>query len=218
MNIEIMQEVLEVFHRHQVTPDNLYDALNETLQYANSIYWEKCLVSVPILYALKDTVWFNLEHLENNGAPEGVVDLRHLGSRFPTFASFALRDVYTPVKEVISLNREINQILKAWSPRLVFFHLNLGDRTHLLNDAGDVKVSIIDRSRSLEKPLGDTMFSVIKDSDGNGNNDTVIGIKENTVAHGPGNLLYSMLSQLEITTRRAMLSGKGLRLDLEAYD
>ena len=71
-------------------------------------------VNINTLYNLKDIIWYNLEHLPNNGEDIGISSLKYLGKEFPNLLMFCSENNYLEYEKVQKLLNELLIIRKCW--------------------------------------------------------------------------------------------------------
>lgn len=118
----ITNKVLNLLTEEGISPINMRDSLLEVMRNIEFELWESIRISTPLLYNLKDTIWYNMEHLVSGGSQKGKCDLRYLGSKFPTLM-FNTNDYYIVKENVQPLLLELESIRQQWSSNLSFVQL-----------------------------------------------------------------------------------------------
>ena len=190
--------------------------------------WEKISISLPLLYNLKDTVWYNLEHLPNGGKEKGLDDLRFMGTKYPTLMFSANDDVYIKYEKLESLLAELEDILSKWSNDWTFVQLmtkSMDGWNAGLKDPSPVIIYDPNKGERLSKYgyySNQAPFAIF-DKKGDyiylEKRETVLcAIETKLGIYGREPMMRALLEKLINTCKKAIKSGKGIMLNVNYYD
>lgn len=186
--------------------------------------WEKIVISVPLLYTLKDIVWFNLEHLPNGGESRGRTNLKYFGEKYPNF--IYQNSIYVTPDSTEKLLKELEEIRRQWSNE--WYHVSLEAKTDAWNGGPENPSNVIVYDAQTEKPSKygynpyNTFGSGIFDKHGNQMASSDIEVVLCKINGQLGSyqeepLLRATLERLAESCRKAVRYNKGVFLDLESY-
>lgn len=111
---DLTSKIIKVLNDEGIKPNQIESVLLRVAEEIKFRLWEKINVSPSLLYNLKDTIWYNLEHIPLGGEPKGLTDLKYLGERFPILA-YQLDSGFVSSELIPSLLNELGEILQKWS-------------------------------------------------------------------------------------------------------
>jgi hypothetical protein len=183
--------------------------------------WENITLSASIFYNLKDLVWYNLEHLPNDGEPKGISNLRYLGTKFPNLI-YCCNDSniikYSTAKELL---KELEVINRNWNKDWPYVTLYSKSGTDWQGGENPSPVIIYDaRTESPTKYGYNTHYGNILGTDGNlikkyDINTVLCSINDSIGEYLSGSILYNMLIQLTQVCRNAVKNNRDIIVTLD---
>lgn len=201
------------------------DVLQRAANDIKNSLWEKIVISVPLLYSLKDIVWYNMEHTPIEGNNKGRSTLKHFGTKFPNF--MYQNSLIITKDEVLPLLQELEEIRKNWSNE--WHYVTLVSKTDEWNGGPNNPSTVIVYDANTEKPSKygynpyNAYSSGILDKHGNqvaaSDIDAVLcKINSQLGSYREEPLLRALLERLIETCKKANNREKGVYLDIESYD
>ena len=120
---QLINKILHILKEEGIDVTETRDVLSKVSDGIDGLLWEKISVSLPLLYNLKDTVWYNLEHLPSGGVEKGISDLKTLGSKYPILMYNGNSSFYINNEDVSDLLIELEDIRKKWNNSWSFVQL-----------------------------------------------------------------------------------------------
>lgn len=111
---DICNEIYELLKSKNIQDDEILFTLEKVYYDLESKIWNVLNVNIDTLYTLKDIVWYNLEHLPNNGNAVGISNLNYLGKIFPNLLNFCSNENYVSRDKVKDLLEELLKIQECW--------------------------------------------------------------------------------------------------------
>lgn len=188
--------------------------------------WEPATISLPLLYNLKDIVWYNIEHVPAGGNPRGTDTLRFLGTKYPVFMSIANDDAYVVPDRVERLLTELDDIARRWSGEWNYVQLITKSMDSWNPENGNsFRVIIYDSKTESPAQYGYDPYHKPMVLDHRGDyvvpderrNIVLCPIDAKVGIYGRGPLIKSQLYRLIESCRNALNGRKGIRLDFDAY-
>lgn len=226
---DLTKKVLELLKEEGVEPKDIRFRLSRILEESDSHLWIKLSLSLPLLYNLKDTVWYNLEHLPNNGKEKGLDNLRLMGSKYPIFMFSANSDFYISNEILKDLLFELEDIRKNWSNEWKFVQLFTKSSNGWNGGENNPSPVIIYDPTIGEKPskYGYTQNNKSQFKIFNIDGDYMIPESQETVlcsmetklgTYGREPMMRSQLERLIEACKKGIQNNKGIMLDVEKYD
>lgn len=223
---DLTSRILDILNEEGVAPDQIDLVLSRVAEDIKFRLWEKISVSPSLLYNLKDTVWFNLEHLPLDGESKGLSDLRHLGARFPALAYQV--DGGPIASDVIPyLLNELGEVLNSWSNDWTLVQLFTKSQEGWNGGVNDPSpVVIYDPSIESPSKYGYKSYSqkpVLLNESGDPieapQQETVQCVIESKLGtYGKEPLMRSLLERIIETCKKAIENKKGITFEFNEYD
>lgn len=186
--------------------------------------WERITISLPLLYSLKDIVWYNLEHLPNEGERKGRSTLKWMGSSFP---HFIFQDNLHVKKDKVELFlSDLEKIRGKWSNE--FYYVSISSKTDNWSGGSENPSAVIIYDQAQEKPskYGYNPYNMyssgITDKDGkilSSQMEIVLcSVESKLGTYGKEPLIRSLLENMIECCKRAIKFEKGVYLDINSYD
>ncbi|AEO93932.1 gp689 [Bacillus phage G] len=225
---DLTDKILQILKEEGIEDRDIRSQLSQVVDNIESRLWMKIPLSLPLLYNLKDTVWYNLEHLPSGGKEKGIDDLRLIGSKYPTFMFYGNDDFYITNDVLKDLLKELEDILKQWSNEWVFVQLftkstngwNGGE-----NNPSPVVIYDPNKGESPSKYGYQPSKSQFKIFSTNG--DIIVPEKQEMVLcsletklgiYGREPMMKAQLERLIYTCKKCIEGNKGMLIDTENYN
>ncbi len=111
----LSEEIYRLMESYGINKEDMLEELSTVYSNIEEKNWITLNLNIDSLYSLKDTVWYNLEHLTNNGEEVGVSSLKYLGCNFPNLLKFCSKNNFLNKEDIISLLEELKIISNCWS-------------------------------------------------------------------------------------------------------
>lgn len=228
MSQDITKKVLKLLEEEGVQPKEVVDVLNRVYLEIEHQLWEKINVNPVLLYNLKDTIWYNLEHVSSGGESKGLSDLRYLGSKYPTFTFIANEDIYVLKDQIDDLIKELEDISLKWSSDWTFVQL-LTKSNEGWNGGNENPSPVIIYDPNVESPskygyrTNYTPQSAILNANGEKmtvqyQEQVLCPIEEKLGTYSKEPLIRQLLEKLLETCKKAKKDNKGVLFDFNQYD
>lgn len=113
---DISNEIYKLLKSKNIQDDEILFIIENVYNELETKLWHIMNnVNINILYNLKDIVWYNLEHLPNNGEHIGVSSLKYLGKEFPNLLSFCSNNNFLKYEFIKNLLNELLIIKNNWN-------------------------------------------------------------------------------------------------------
>ncbi|MNC09845.1 hypothetical protein D3C75_574730 [compost metagenome] len=223
---DLTTKILELLKEYDVEPEHILSTLDRVINDVELRIWEKINISPSLLYDLKDTVWYNLEHLPLGGESKGNSDLKYLGAKYPTLM-YKTDDIFIKLENIEALLLELEDILSKWTNNLVFVHLltksQEGWNGGLENPS---PVVIYDPTTESPSKYGYRPYAsrpMLIDQNGNPiqsyQQETVLcSIEAKLGTYGKEPLLRQLLERLIRTCKKSLDNKKGIKFEFDKYD
>lgn len=225
---DLTTKILALLQAEKIEPQDMRLNLARVIDELESRLWTKLSLSMPLLYSLKDTVWFNLEHKTSGGKEKGLDNLRLMGSKYPTLMFSANDDVYVSNDNAKLLLPELEDILSKWSNDWTFVQLTTKSFNGWNGGKDNPSPVIIYDPNSGETPSKYgyqytrpqyTIFDPKGDYITTEKQETVLcAIEMKLGTYGREPMMRSLLERLIDACKKAIKDDKGILLDIERYD
>lgn len=221
----ISKQILDLLTQNGIGHDEIEQVLSNVSKDIELMLWTKAPVSLPLLYNLKDVVWYNLEHLPLGGEEKGRSTLKWMGSVFPNF--IFSDSLLIPNEKVQSMLDELEQIRNFWSNEWYFVSLKSKTETWKggLEDPSNVIIydSLSERPSKYGYNPHSRNSNIILDSYGNpiNNSDSEVvlcAIESKLGSYGKEPLMRNLIESLISACKKALNFDKGVMLDVESYN
>ena len=224
---EIALEILNLLKEKKIPNKDITSTLIEINNSIEFLLWEKTTLSPSLFYNLKDTVWFNLEHLKSGGEEKGMSSLRFLGTKYPILMSSFNEDVYLEKDQIEDFTKELKDIMSRWSNDWLFVQL-IAKTQEIWSYGSSDSSSIVIYEPNKESPIKygyrpNSPKSLILDKDGNNikneQQETIhCCIETKLGTYGKEPLMRNLLERLIDCSNKAFLNSKGIMISFEQYD
>ena len=221
----ISKQILDLLTQNGIGQDEMEQVLSNVSKDIQLMLWTKTPVSLPLLYNLKDVIWYNLEHLPLGGEEKGKSTLKWMGSVFPNF--IFSDSLLIPNEKVQSILNELEKIRNLWSNEWYF--VTLKSKTDNWSGGLNNPSNVIIYDSTTERPskygynprIRNT--NSILDSYGNplgiSDDETVLcAIESKLGSYGQEPLMRNLVESLISSCKKALNFNKGVMLDVESYN
>jgi hypothetical protein len=224
---ELVNKIIDLFKEKNIDKKQMPQYMVEIYDKINYMLWEKVNLAPILFYNLKDTVWYNLEHIPMGGEERGMSDLRFLGKKYPTFISACMEDLYVDEDNVPKLLEELLDISRKWSSDWVFVQLIAkSDEIWSSDEKNPTPIVIYEAGKEGPTKYGyktGKNKSVILNSSGDNIHTSQLEtvhccIESKLGTYGKEPLIRGLLNNLIVSCQKATKSKKGLYFDFENYD
>lgn len=218
---DITKKVYDVLKENGIAKNEILQTLYKISNELECELWEKIIISPMMLNSLKDIVWYNLEHVEQNGENIGISNLRHLGTLFPYFIYTANDSQLLSHEYVKELYNEINKIIAAWDSKWKL--VTLFTKSSMGWHGGDNPSKVIIYDGKTESPakygynqtygsiLGSNGRQIKKNDEGI----VLCALETNIGEYVNGTILYNTLIQLREACKKAVVNSKDVLIEYE---
>jgi hypothetical protein len=217
----LTQEVVDLLNDNDVKNDEILDKLSLIYEDIEKNLWESIEISPAIFYNLKDVVWYNLEHIPNDGVQKGGTTLEFLGTKYPNFIYCCNESDIIKKDNLPSLLEEIEEIIAKWDKNWRFASLFTRSTQSWKGGRNDEpsKVIIYDANSESPSQYGyNKQYSTIVDSKGDsikkyGINTVLCSLGETIGQYTQGKILYNVLIKVREKCKDAIRNKKGLKFN-----
>lgn len=227
---EIAFKLLEIFKEKDIDKKNIPYIMSELSEKINFILWERVTLLPQTFYNLKDTIWYNLEHIVLGGEQKGMSDLRFMGKKYPNLISLCSDDLYLHEENVQPLLDELMTISKQWSNQWTFVQLiTKSDDMWSSNEENPTPIVIYEPNVESPSKYG------YKTNTSNGNSNLILNTRGESIqskkldvvhccletklgTYGQEPLMRGLLDSLITTCNKAIKNKKGIYFDFENYN
>jgi hypothetical protein len=224
---DLTSKVLNLLESEGIRKAEIRDTLIRIIEEADNRTWEITNTSLQLLHNLKDTIWYNLEHIPSGGEVKGKDDLRFFGTKYSQFMNTANHEPYVAPDDVESLLNELEEIQSKWSEDWSLVQLIVkSDEPLRIGPDSPSPVIIYDPQKESPTKYGYKAYKQnygIVDSAGNfiesKEPETVLcAIEMKLGTYGRAALMRSQVTKLIEVAKRALNSKKGIAFDFDSYD
>jgi len=218
---EITQKVYDLLMENGIEKREVLQVLYRVSQELESEMWEKICISPMMFDSLKDIVWYNLEHLPQDGEEKGLTDLRFLSTKFPYFIFAANESPLLGLEYIKELYKEIDIIINSWNGKWRF--VGLFTKSSAGWHGGDDPSRVIIYDARVESPSKygyNQTYGSILGTNGKSikkiNEDVVLCSLDIEIGdYVNGAILYNTLIKLRETCRKAIQNNKDMLIEFE---
>lgn len=120
---DLTGKILKLLEKEGIQRNEIRNTLSKTVEEIDNRLWVRLSVSLPLLYNLKDTIWYNIEHLSSGGKEKGMDNLRFMGTKYPNLMFDENDGVYISNSKLPALLLELEDISIKWSNDWTFVQL-----------------------------------------------------------------------------------------------
>ncbi|MFW6008581.1 MAG: hypothetical protein ACOCP8_04870 [archaeon] len=120
---QITKKIYNLLKDNNIPDSDMEYKLQYTIKELNNFLWYNIIINPILFYRVKDIVWYNQEHLINNGQKKGITDLRYLGSKYPNFIMCGNDSNIIETDKIPNLLIEIEDIIKCWDKNWKYVEL-----------------------------------------------------------------------------------------------
>ena len=226
---DLTNKILQLLKEEGVELKNAKNELSKVIENIENRFWIKLQISPSLFYNLKDTIWYNLEHLPNGGNVKGKDDLRFIGSNYPVLMYSGNDDIYINTEQLQPLLLELEDISKKWSNQWSFVQLFTKSANGWNGGKDDPSPVIIYEPSKGETPGKYGYYQSSKSNFGIFNsNGEFMNIKQKEIVlcaietklgtYGREPMMRTLLDRLIDACRRGIQNQKGIILDFETYN
>lgn len=222
----LSNEVLEVLLKNDIKPEDINTELFKIQQEINEILWETINMSPTIFYKLKDTIFFNFEHLMYHDEVTGRFNLKHYGTKYPAFL-LATSSNYISAEYVSLIIQELEDIKSKWNNQIYAAHLHSKQEFDwIIGDENPSTLIIYNKDNESPSKYGyynnnDNNYSKIYNIEGDlikKNNNVILCAINKIDIYREYNLLTQTIDRLYNSLIKAKNSNKGVYLDFDNYN
>lgn len=225
---DLTDKILKLLQEEEIAPNEIRNTLSKIVEEIDQKLWVKLSLSLPLFYNLKDTVWYNLEHLQNGGKEKGMDNLRLMGTKYPTLMFDGNNDIYISNSKLPMLLLELEEISSKWSNDWAFVQLFTKSLDGWNGGTENPSPVVIYDPNQGESPAkygykyNQKQFNVF-DSKGeymtHEKHEMVLcSIETKLGTYGREPMIRSQLDRLIDACKKGISSNKGIMLDIESYD
>lgn len=225
---DIANKILNIFKEHGIAMENIPTELYKIQQEIDELLWERIVISPTVFYKLKDTIFFNFEHLDHHDEVTGKTNLKYFGTKYPVLL-MGTGNCYINNEYVKLILEELNDIKSKWNSQIYSAHLHSKiDFDWIIGDNNPSLMIVYNKDKN-ESPSKygyysnefNNSYGQIYGADGN-----IIKKSQNTVLcaikkidmYREYNLLTQTLDNLYYVIKSASDNNKGVFLDFENID
>lgn len=223
---DLSNKILKVLSEQGISDIDISTELFKVREEIEILLWEKITISPLICYMLKDTIFFNFEHLEYSNDITGRTDLRNYGQQYPVLMFGFNGDSYIEKEFISQLFDEIGKIKSKWNSNIYVANLSsTRDFDWNVGEKDPSTLIVYDKDTESPKKYGaysnSGNYSNIYGTDGNPmkrNDETVLCAIRKIDMYREYNLLTETLNNLYNTIRNAIENQKGIHINFNGYD
>jgi hypothetical protein len=217
---ELTNKILDILRESGIEKKDSLEALYNIYAEVEFSMWEKINLNVNSLNELKDLIFYNLEHLEKGGPALGVSDLNLFGTVFPNFIYLFDGLDYMENEKLPSLLKELEEIISKWDKNWRLAKIYAKAYTEIKNDE-EIKVIFHNRNESPAKyaKIISTKSTILGPDGNNIKKEAeqyiycMVDVKIGEYIQGT--IMKDMLLTIRDHVRKAIESGKGIKLEME---
>lgn len=217
---ELTKKIYDLLKDNNIDREKMLETLRYSYKELEVSLWENITISQNMFCTLKDTIWYNLEHLPNGGEEKGVTSLKYLGIKFPNFIYSFNESNIIENNNLEPLLSEINEIIRLWDRKWKMANLYTNSLDGWQGGKNASKVIIYDSFTESPTKYGYNRYSNILDSSGKAYkkmlDDTVLcELNYNIGEFSNGQILYNILIQLKNACSKSLNNKRDVRIIYE---
>lgn len=225
---DITNKILNVLKEYGIAMENIPTELYKIQQEIDEILWERIVISPTVFYRLKDTIFFNFEHLDHHEEITGKTNLKYFGTKYPVFL-MGTGTCYINNEYIKLILEELNDIKSKWNGQLYSAHLySKVNFDWIIGDENPSQMIVYNKDKN-ESPSKygyynnefNNNYGQIYGADGNvikKNQNTILCSIQKMDMYREYNLLTQTLDNLYNVIKLANEKNKGVFLDFENID
>lgn len=225
---ELSDKIFNILIDANIKHEDMLDEIHSIHKEITFKLWEKFSISSVIFYMLKDTIFYNFEHLGNHEEKSGKTNMKSYGSKYPVLMYNVGNSSYVLKEHLPQLLIELNDITAKWNSDILIADLTAKNEFDWIGGEENPS-SMIVYNKETENPSKYGYFAnmdylydnFLYDSNGQKlkkEDDIVLCSIKKMDLYREYNSLTNTLNVLTNTVKSAINLNKGLLLDFENYN
>lgn len=223
---DISNKILNILRENDISDEEIHDVLFRIQEEIDEMLWEKITISPTVFYKLRDTIFFNFEHLTYVNDVTGKSNLKYFGCKYPVLMLGISSNNYIKKEYIETLLSELNDIKSKWNDQIYVAELySKHDFNWVIGDKNPTDVIFYNKDNETPATHGyynnSSSYGNIVDANGltiKRNQNVILCAINKLDLYREYNVLTQTLDNLYNSINNANINGKGIILDFENFD